>query len=177
MQSFIVTIVAMLAATGVAVPINAPRQLGGLGGATAPLTTVLQEVGKQVPPTVNQVQGALGQDPKKDAAKPVPTPIKASATPAKATPTPAKATPTKAIRSSMASPSSMAATPSIPAPAKATPSMIQAVKATGNPNEPVKAVPVKESQPVKPVAQAAPAPKNDPLSTLTSLLGALPLPI
>ncbi|KAI1145846.1 hypothetical protein F4825DRAFT_457070 [Nemania diffusa] len=65
MQSLLVSIIAILAATTVAVPITAPRQLGG---ATAPLTTVLSQAGKHIPPAMERVGDSL--NPKKNITTP-----------------------------------------------------------------------------------------------------------
>ncbi|KAJ8123951.1 hypothetical protein ONZ43_g216 [Nemania bipapillata] len=60
MRSILVSIIAFLAATSVAVPISS----SGLGGATSPLTTVLAQAGKQVPPAMQRIQDSL--HPKKN---------------------------------------------------------------------------------------------------------------
>ncbi|KAI0904084.1 hypothetical protein F4824DRAFT_19585 [Ustulina deusta] len=58
MQSFIVSLVAVLAASIIALPVSLmSRQLGGLGGATAPITGILSQVGKHLP-------GSKDKDPK-----------------------------------------------------------------------------------------------------------------
>ncbi|KAI0115862.1 hypothetical protein GGR51DRAFT_555738 [Nemania sp. FL0031] len=62
MQSLIVSIVAFLAATSVAVPINEPRQLPGL----SPVTSVLSQVGKQVPPAITRAGDSLSPKKKND---------------------------------------------------------------------------------------------------------------
>ncbi|KAI1161000.1 hypothetical protein F5B18DRAFT_654069 [Nemania serpens] len=72
MQSFIVTIVAFLAATSVAVPItNTPRQLGALGGLTSPVTGALSQAGKTVPPAVERAGSSFHPEPKKEVAQPI----------------------------------------------------------------------------------------------------------
>ncbi|KAI3337244.1 hypothetical protein HD806DRAFT_528816 [Xylariaceae sp. AK1471] len=65
MQSVLISLIAILAASSVALPISmTTRQLAGVGGLSSPLTTVLQQVGKQVPSTMNKVEGALDQQKK-----------------------------------------------------------------------------------------------------------------
>ncbi|KAI8628782.1 hypothetical protein F5Y19DRAFT_113605 [Xylariaceae sp. FL1651] len=65
MQSILVSIVAILAAASIAMPVSmSARQLPGVGGLASPLTTVLQEVGKQVPPAVKQVEDTVEQQKK-----------------------------------------------------------------------------------------------------------------
>ncbi|GAW26322.1 hypothetical protein SAMD00023353_2800410 [Rosellinia necatrix] len=64
MKSILVSLVAILAATGLAVPISlTARQLGALGGATSPLSSVLSQVGKHVPSTMQKLEKPL--DPSK----------------------------------------------------------------------------------------------------------------
>ncbi|KAI1185464.1 hypothetical protein F5B17DRAFT_30103 [Nemania serpens] len=71
MQSFIVSIVAILAATSIAVPVtNTPRQLGALGGLTSPVTGALSQAGKTVPPSVQKVGTTLSPDEKKNSTQP-----------------------------------------------------------------------------------------------------------
>ncbi|KAI1108940.1 hypothetical protein F5Y14DRAFT_56191 [Nemania sp. NC0429] len=82
MQSFIVSIVAFLAATSVAVPVtNTPRQLPVVGGLMAPVTGALSQAGKTLPPTVERVETSLHPDEKKNATQPA-KPAAAAATPA-----------------------------------------------------------------------------------------------
>ncbi|KAI8954645.1 hypothetical protein F4801DRAFT_575380 [Xylaria longipes] len=68
------SLVAVLAATIIALPTsNTPRQLGGLGalgGATAPVTMILSEVGKHVPSALGKLGGTL---PGGDKASPKPS--------------------------------------------------------------------------------------------------------
>ncbi|KAI1203241.1 hypothetical protein F5X97DRAFT_318836 [Nemania serpens] len=71
MQFSIVSIVAFLAATSVAVPVtNTPRQLGALGGLTSPVTGALSQAGKTVPPAVERAGDSLHPEGKKNATEP-----------------------------------------------------------------------------------------------------------
>ncbi|KAI1421405.1 hypothetical protein F5Y12DRAFT_718453 [Xylaria sp. FL1777] len=64
MQSVIVSLVAILAASSIALPVTmiSSRQLGGLGGLTSPVTGILSQVGKHIP-------GAKDKDPKTNGTK------------------------------------------------------------------------------------------------------------
>ncbi|KAI1810888.1 hypothetical protein GGS20DRAFT_149126 [Poronia punctata] len=91
MKSFFVTMVAVLATTGLTMPVSlGERQLAGLGGLTAPLTGLLSQAGKQVPSAVGKVSGAVDQNkgavtaPKTNATSITPPPTKAQ--PAKSDP-------------------------------------------------------------------------------------------
>ncbi|KAI0458305.1 hypothetical protein F5B21DRAFT_500566 [Xylaria acuta] len=57
------SLVAILAATSIALPTsNTPRQLGALGalgGATSPVSMILSQVGKHVPPALGRLGGSL----------------------------------------------------------------------------------------------------------------------
>ncbi|KAI2642743.1 hypothetical protein GGS21DRAFT_486567 [Xylaria nigripes] len=65
MQTILVSLVAILAATGVATPVpNEPRQLPGLGGLTSPLTGVLSQVGKHVPSALGRLNPGDKSQPK-----------------------------------------------------------------------------------------------------------------
>ncbi|KAI1434407.1 hypothetical protein GGR50DRAFT_410966 [Xylaria sp. CBS 124048] len=56
MKITLLSLVAVLAATGTALPTNEPRQLPALGGITAPITGILGSIGKLTPRQL----GALG---------------------------------------------------------------------------------------------------------------------
>ncbi|KAI1121131.1 hypothetical protein F5Y10DRAFT_108897 [Nemania abortiva] len=71
MQSLLVSLIAFLAATSIAVPIVEPRQLPlpGIGNPLEPVTGALSSVGKTVPPALNRATDSL-QPSKKNATQP-----------------------------------------------------------------------------------------------------------
>ncbi|KAI0477035.1 hypothetical protein F4859DRAFT_514367 [Xylaria cf. heliscus] len=81
------SLIAILAATTIALPTQMePRQLGALGGATSPVTMILSQVGKHVPPALGRLGGSLDGDkgkpkPSGNSTKPATKPSKPDAGP------------------------------------------------------------------------------------------------
>ncbi|KAI1633089.1 hypothetical protein F4809DRAFT_644750 [Biscogniauxia mediterranea] len=86
MHSVMVSLVTLLAAASIAAPVSMQQQrrgLPGVGSLTSPVSSILQEVGKQTPDAVSKATDTVGGGTKK-APAPVPAPKNSTA---KATPT------------------------------------------------------------------------------------------